>query len=812
MSEKQFFEPCREPPYREAVEVRPLIKERRSKWNFRNFFLVATVVFAGLIYINRIIPLAPVVNEKGDHSKVFLKALETNLAGNWSRKYTSEAHLPGTNYGFVEWTKNKFEEYGFKTCIDSYDVYVSYPFQHDLKLLDAKGKHTLYVAPLEEDELKDDKTSTGKDLVPTFLSYAANGNVTAQYVYVNYGTREDFATLDSLGISVKGKIVIARYGRIMRGLKVKFAQENGAVGVLLYSDPGNDYGITPANGYKQYPHGPARHESAVERGSVQFLGGVGAAPGDPTTPGYASKPGVKRKDPHSSIGKIPALPISYREVSPILEKLNGYGSNISDEKWKGELEGFDYSTGPNPEVKLNLYNNQIYNISQLHNVYGEIEGENKDEVIIIGNHRDAWIKGGAGDPNSGSAALLEIARGLGELKKSGYKFKRTIILQSYDGEEYGLLGSTEFGEFAAKDLKRKVVAHLNVDVAVVGRQLKLGASPVLNNILRKVAKTLDYPGEEPKSLYDHFVQKSGDKIRNLGSGSDYTVFLEHLGIPSVDMSFTQSKGDPIYQYHSNYDSYHWMEKYGDKGFVFHNLLAKYLGLIALELNERQLIDFKLDDYSKDLLKYYNETIDLIPKKWRHKQLANSNWDDYLTYNLQNEKSIIEDSNGYYSYQSLYPFPEFLNPAQCKHNKIHVMYNLKNHKNATLQELVEKTYEDLLTLGNKTTVFDAETETLQIKYDKRDSLHWWQRIKLHFQIKKHNKLIQYFERNFLYHHGLDERSWFKHIVFASGRYTGYAGQTFPGLKEAIEDGDVDRLVKWLGIVSKSIRRVSTQLSL
>lgn len=808
MSEKEFFEPHREP-----VEIRTRIRDGKSRWNVRNLFLLAIVAFSGLIFTNRIISLAPEVNEREDRSKIYLKALETNLAGNWTQKYTSEAHLPGTNYGFVEWTKNKFEEYGFKTCIDSYDVYVSYPFQHDLKLLDAKGKHTLYEAPLREDELDEDKTSKGKDLVPTFLSYSANGNVTAQYVYVNYGTREDFATLDSSGVSVKGKIVIARYGHIMRGLKVKFAQENGAIGVLLYSDPGNDYGITPANGYKQYPHGPARHESAVERGSVQFLGGVGAAPGDPTTPGYASKPGVERKDPHNSIGKIPALPISYREVRPILEKLNGYGSNISDEKWRGELEGFDYSTGPNPEVKLNLYNNQIYNISQLHNVYGEIEGENKDEVIIIGNHRDAWVKGGAGDPNSGSAALLEVARGLGELKKSGYKFKRTIILQSFDGEEYGLLGSTEFGEYAAKELKRKVVAYLNVDVAVVGRDLKMGASPVLNHILRKVAKTLSYPGEKSGSLYDHFVQKAGDKIRNLGSGSDYTVFLEHLGIPSVDMSFAQSKGDPIYQYHSNYDSYHWMEKFGDKGFVFHNLLAKYLGLVALELNERHLIDFKLEDYSKDLLKYYNETADLIPKKWLHKHIVNKDtWDDYLKYDLQNERSVFDDSYSYYSLKTLYPFPELLAPTQCKHNKVHTMYDSKHHRNATLQELVGKTYEDLLNLENKATIFDAETDNLQIKYDRRDSLHWWQRIKLHFQIKKHNKLLQYFERNFLYHKGLDKRSWFKHIVFASGRYTGYAGQTFPGLKEAIEDGEIDNLVRWLGIVSKSIRRVSTQLSL
>lgn len=800
MNEKQSYH---EP---EAVIV-PRKRNRGSKL----FNLLLVIVGAYSLW--RLTPDLLGGNEVTDYSKVYLKALETNLAGNWSRKYTSEAHLPGTNYGFVEWTKDKFEEYGFETTIDRYDSYVSYPNEHALSLLDSKSEKVLYEAPLKEDELDEDKTSKGEGLVPTFLAYAANGNVTGNYVYVNYGTREDFAKLESLGVDVKGKIVIARYGHIFRGLKVKFAQEQGAIGVLLYTDPGNDFGITPANGYKQYPHGPARHESSVQRGSVQFLGGIGGTPGDPTTPGYASKPGVDRKDPHHSIGKIPVLPISYREVKPILEKLNGYGKKAPEKEWKGELEGFDYFTGPNENVTLNLYSNQIFNITPLYNVYAEIEGENKNEVIVIGNHRDAWIKGGAGDPNSGSASLLEIARALGELKKSGYKFKRSIVLKSFDGEEYGLLGSTEFGEYASDDLKRKVVAYFNLDTSVVGRNLKLGASPVLNHILRKVAKTLDYPDKKVGTLYDHFVEHTGDKISNLGSGSDYTVFLEHLGIPSADLAFSQGKGDSIYQYHSNYDSYHWMEKFGDKDFVFHNLMAKYLGLVVLELGERELIDFKLKDYSKDLLRFYKETIDLIPKKWLDRKVSDkSTWEEYLNHDFSNEVYVSKASQGYYTIRSIFPFPELLNPSQCKHSKLFTMYDTEHHKNSTLHDLVSSTFKDLVQLKNTTNLFDIESDTLQVKYDNRNSLHWWQRIKLHFEIKKHNKLLHYFERNFLYHKGLDKRPWFKHIVFASGRYTGYAGQTFPGLKEAIEDGDFERLIHWLGIVSKSLRRVSAQLSI
>lgn len=743
-----------------------------------------------------------------DPVAIVLDALKDNFAGNWSERYTLEAHLPGTNYGLVEWTRAKFEEYGLTASVDAYDIYVSYPDKHDLNLLDADSGKLLYKAPLQEDVIKEDSTSSGDDLVPTFLAYGANGNVTAEYVYVNYGSMEDFAKLAELGVDVKGKIAVIRYGGIFRGLKVKFAQENGAVGVLLYTDPGDDFGVTPANGFKQYPNGPARHESSVQRGSVQFLGGVGSAPGDPTTPGYASKGDVERKDPHDSIGKIPVLPISYREVKPILEKLNGVGLRAPKE-WRGELEGYDYHIGPNPNVTLNLYSHQIYNITPLWNVYGEIEGEIKDEVIVIGNHRDAWIKGGAGDPNSGSAALIEIARALGALKAAGYKFKRSIVLQSYDGEEYGLLGSTEYGEFAAKSLQKNVVAYLNMDVAVVGRYLQMGASPVLKKVLRKVASWLPYPEEGVGSLYDHFVKEKGDVIHNLGSGSDYTVFLEHLGIPSADMGFGQGKGDAIYQYHSNYDSYYWMSEFGDKGFVYHNLAAKYLALVALELSKHEVIDFSLKDYATDLIKYYEQLQDIIPASWLDKPIGEKAAQNYLTHD-DNEEYVFEATNEVYSPQLNLPFPELLQLFECSHKSRMMMKSPRHHKNLTFGDIVNHTYSQLEFLKVSAETFDLESEALQVQHEARESLHWWDRVRLHFRIKHQNKLIQYFERNFLYQHGLHERNWFKHIVFASGRFTGYAGQTWPGIREAIEDDDLDRTVKWLGIAARTTRRVAVLL--
>ncbi|GBL50788.1 hypothetical_protein [Candidozyma auris] len=786
--EKQLFD----------LNPRPSLLQRVAR------LTVAALVF--IVLVSKLNWLEEAENTK-DPKEVVLQSLETNHARNWSRIYTAEKHLAGTNYGLVEFTRSKFAEYGAKATVDDYHVLLSYPEDHSLSLMDKHG-NVEFKASLREDEVKEDPTSVGNDTVPTFLGYAANGNVTAQYVYVNYGTIDDFLWMEENGVSVKGKIVIARYGRINRGIKVKFAQDFGAEGILIYSDPADDGDITTANGYKSYPHGPARQESSVQRGSVMFLGALDATPGDPTTPGYASKKGAKREDPHNSICKIPALPVSYKEVKPLLAKLNGHGKNVP-ESWKGTLEGVDYSTGPHPSATLNLYNKQEYKITPIWNVYGEFEGKNKDEAIVIGNHRDAWIKGGAGDPNSGSSVLIEIARALGDLKQSGFEFERTIILKSWDGEEYGLIGSTEFGEYAAKRLQKNVVAYINTDVAVQGSLLSLGASPVLNKVLRKVAKWLPYPGKDDISLYDHFVKEKGDIIRNLGSGSDYTVFLEHLGIPSADISFKSGKKDPIYHYHSNYDSFHWMDEFGDPGFVFHNLAAKYLALLALELSQHKVIEFSLHDYAKDLLFYFELAKDTIPKDWLDRKVSPHLMAEYIARDHKNDAAIDRASQNLYAENTDVVFPEFLLPFQCRHMR-RMMKEHEHHKTVTLGEIVNHTQQQLEQLKEKTSSFDYASAKLQRRYNDRRDLHWWQRVKLHFRIKHQNKLIQYFERNFLHEEGLHRRPWFKHIVFAVGRYAGYAGQTWPGIREAVEDEDFNGTVKWLGIAARAARRVSLGL--
>lgn len=680
----------------------------------------------------------------------FLKALETNYAGNWSKEYTSVPHLAGQGLKLVNWTAEKFTEYGLSTEIEAFDVYLNYPVETGLTLLrDGKnGTSVAYRATLVEDVLKDDPTTGGDDLVPAFHGYSASGNVTGQYVYVNYGTKEDFELLTSLGVDFTDKIAIVRYGAIFRGLKVKFAQEAGCAGVLIYSDPGDDY-FQESKGDKPYPAGPARNPSSIQRGSVQFLSQM---PGDPTTPGVPSQGDVVRTDPYKSIPKIPSLPISFREVKPILKQLNGHGFNasaIGGEKWVGGLPGFNYWTGPNPDYSLNLYNNQSYDITPIYNVYGNLTGTEPGEgYILIGNHRDAWIKGGASDPNSGSSSMLEIIRGFHGLTLQGWRPKRTIIFASWDGEEYGLLGSTEYGEKYSKDLQSNCLAYLNVDVSVSGKSLNIKSSPFLNNVLTEALKLVEYP--LGGTLFEHYFGHS-QKFGILGSGSDYTVFLEHLGIPAVDMGFGNSAKDPVYHYHSNYDSWHWMSTVADPGFKLHSALAKYLGIVALKLSERKVIDTKISDYANELTGYFTELVEQVPSEW-------------------------------------------LNVTVGK-------------KLGNLSNAIENTEEWLSSLQGNATLFDSASNALQTQWDNSMSLPFWRRIALHFRIKGINYKMRYFERNFISKKGLKGRPWFKHIVYASGRDTGYKGFALPGLKEAIDDKDVIECVKWV----KAIRTVVKDLA-
>ncbi|ODV82782.1 hypothetical protein CANARDRAFT_10239 [[Candida] arabinofermentans NRRL YB-2248] len=695
---------------------------------------------------------------------IYLNALEVNLASNWSEAYAGTPQLAGTNLEMVHWTKEKFEEYCFDSVeIDEYDVYVSYPVDQSLRLLEAKDSSLVYKPTLREKELPEDPVTS--IYVPAFLGYAATGNVTSQFVYCNVGTKEDFKKLTDLGVELEGKIAIIRYSgyaQIFRGVQVQFAEKHGMIGVLLYTDPSQDYNITIQNGYKPYPYGPARNPSAIQRGAVQYLE---LGPGDPTTPSYAIKPGEDdkpRTDPFVTTPRIPALPISYEEVTPILAKLSGHGYQVPG--WDGLIEGFDYSTGPNPDYTLNLYNKQDFNISTMHNILAKIEGENPEDVIIVGNHHDSWTPT-AGDPHSGSAVILEFIRSLNELVKLGWKPKRSIWVASWDGEENAQLGSTEFCEYYSKQLQKNVIAYFNVDIGANGDKLAMGASPMVYDLLRQTAELLPYPSANgvQGSLYDHFKLVSNDSIRNLGSGSDYTSFLDHLGIPAVDFGFSndESKG-PVYHYHSIYDSHYWMSNYGDPGFVFHNLMAKYLGLVVINLSESELIYLRTAPYGNKLTQFFDALN--IPERWL-------------------ERSVSSIAGG----------QEFdLTQLPCSFRYRGVRSFKANASLGTLQELVDQVRTNLKMLTNTAYGFDNHVQDLQNKHNHYSQLSFYQRIRLHFQTKNANMKLKYFERHFLNPGGLPNgRSWFKHIVFTSGRDTGYGGKQLPGMLESIEDDDYNR---------------------
>lgn len=727
----------------------------------------------------------------------YLSILDSsNLAEKWLKHFTAQPHLAGSNYALVEWQAQKYREFGLQNVqIESFDIYLNYPVDTSLKLYN--GSSLVFKPTLKEDVLEEDPTTSGNDTVPAFHGYSASGNVTAEYVYANYGTKEDFAFLKEQGVDVTGKIAIVRYGALFRGLKVKFAQEAGAVGVLIYSEPADDGKITEENGYKAYPEGPARNPSSIQRGSVQFLSMI---PGDPTTPGWPSVgDDVARVDPHNLIPKIPSLPISYKEVLPILKALNGHGKRF--ELWAGGLEGVSYNVGPSPGLKLELYNEQDYKIRKIYNVYGEIPGDLKDEVVLLGNHRDAWIKGGAGDPNSGSATTLEIIRALNELReKYGWKPKRTIKFASWDGEEYALLGLTEYGELHHKELQKNVVAYLNLDDAVAGKVLELEGLPLLNRIVNRCAKMVSYPTNASLTLFDHFYLSKDKKIGMLGLGSDFTVFMEHLGISSLNAVFAPGPEDPIYHYHSNYDSFHWMQKFGDPGFKFHNTMAKFFGLIALTIADEKTLDYGVMENTIEFAFHFNETISKIPESWY----------TLKSHGKRSRKHCKGMSNSIDVEEV-----ELFSVLADADMKTKIDTKVKAH---SLEHFIKKVQKSIDKLFEASINFEATMQKTRLEYQyyvenylPYNPIAVYHKMILSKKIDRINRVSMYLERLFLHYGGLTGRKWFRHSVYAVDRNNGYSAVAFPGLLEGIQDGSEQEVFKWLGIIRGIVKRVLANLN-
>ncbi|KAF9878604.1 glutamate carboxypeptidase [Colletotrichum karsti] len=714
---------------------------------------------------------APITHE--EVQKILFEVPSSEKAEEWSRYYTAGPHLAGQNYSQALWTKEKWESWGVQSEIVSYDVYLNYPVDHSLSLLskskdeEASDWKVEFKAALEEDVLEEDPSSGLPNRVPTFHGYSASGNVTGSFVFVNYGTYQDYEDLVKANVSLEGKIAIAKYGGIFRGLKVKRAQELGMIGALLYSDPGDDGKVTEENGYEAYPNGPARHPSAVQRGSAQFLS---VRPGDPSTPGYPSKPGAPRAPVDDATPSIPSIPISYADAIPILKALNGHGPSIKDfnKYWNRNLglsyKGVDYNIGPSPDnVVLNLYNEQNYTTTPLWNVIGIVNGTIPNEVVVVGNHRDAWIAGGAGDPNSGSSVLNEVIRGVGVAVASGWKPTRTIVFASWDGEEYSLIGSTEWVEEYLPWLSQATVAYVNVDVGVRGPHFSSSAAPLLHRVLRDVTHLVPSPNQTVPG------QTVGDvwngRISTMGSGSDFTAFQDYAGIPSIDMGFGGENDEAVYQYHSNYDSFHWMETFGDPGFVYHRTMAQILGLVVAELSNVPVIRFNATDYADALDAY----VDQVEAKLA---AAAEPASDEELFRLRASVAVPDaEATG--------------SPSQFR---------------ASLQVLRTS----IAALREKSVELDATAGW--VDYELKSDIPWWniiRKVKLGLAFVRVNRSYKNFERNFLYPGGLDSRSWFKHVVFAPGLWTGYAGAVYPGLQESIDAKDYVNALKWSGIVNECV---------
>ncbi|MEI6243816.1 MAG: M28 family metallopeptidase, partial [Acidobacteriota bacterium] len=535
------------------------------------------------------------------HAKFERVVIDTPTPANarkWLQALTEEPHVAGTpaEKKVAEYVRDRMIEFGLEVEMVKYDVFLNHPKKVSLTMVEP----TRQELSLVEDNYPQDKDSTMRGEFPAFHGYGASGDANGQLVYVNYGAPGDYDRLKAMGVSVDGRVALVRYGGPFRGLKVKEAQDHGALGIIIFSDPADD-------GYMKgdvYPDGPMRPASAIQRGSVQFLS---IQPGDPSTPGgVPSTANAKRitRDQMTNVPKIPSLPISYREAEKLLRNLGG--TRVPDD-WQGGLP-FAYHVGPGGAA-VEMHVEMDEGLKPIYDVIAKIPGTG-DQVVVAGNHRDAWTPG-AVDPNSGTAAMLEAGRALGAAVKAGWKPKRTILLCSWDAEEYGLVGSTEWAEDHAAMLSQKAVAYLNVDVAVTGPNFGASGTASLRDLMRDVANMVPEPkqGGTVGALWEQrskgaWAQSAtvnldgADKpfdlqLGRLGSGSDYTAFLDFLGVPSTDMGFSGSYG----VYHSVYDNFRWMSLYGDPEFLYHQAAARVMGLLMMRLSSADVVPLRFGGYA-----------------------------------------------------------------------------------------------------------------------------------------------------------------------------------------------------------------------
>jgi N-acetylated-alpha-linked acidic dipeptidase len=480
----------------------------------------------------------------------------------------------------AEYALGLFKEWGLDARIETFEALLPYPKSRVLEMFEPVH----FQARLQEPVIPEDPGSGDDGQLPTFNAYSGDGDVTGELLYVNYGLPEDYANLKRMGIEAKGRVVLARYGRSWRGTKAKVAQENGAIACLIYSDPRDD-------GYFQgdvYPIGAYRPPFGVQRGSVLDMP---IRVGDPQTPGWGAVPGAKRisKDESQVLMKIPVMPVSYGEALELMRHLKG---PVAAEPWRGAL-GITYHVGPGP-AKVRVKVESDWSVRPVHNVIAAISGSSyPDQWILYGNHHDAWVHG-ANDPVSGAGALLETARSLSELSKSGWRPKRTLMFALWDAEEFGLMGSTEWVEQHREELDRKMVAYFNTDSTGRGR-IAAGGSKILESFYREALRDVN----DPKSGESLLIQAGGKKAQvleeqpllgALGAGSDYVAFVHHLGIASMNLGFGGEGGGV---YHSAYDTYEWYTRFSDGEFQYGRTLSALIATMLLRMADAPLLPFEI---------------------------------------------------------------------------------------------------------------------------------------------------------------------------------------------------------------------------
>ena len=664
----------------------------------------------------------------------------------------------------VDYIYNKFKTWGYDVQVETF--YVPFPTPKE-RLLEMTGPVT-FKASLAEKPLKEDGTSgqTAEQL-PTYNCWSADGDVTGELVFVNYGIPEDYEYLDRLGISVKGKIVIAKYGRSWRGIKPKVAQEHGAIGCLIYSDPKDD-------GYYDgdvYPKGAFKNESGVQRGSVLDMP---IYPGDPLTPGIGATKDAKRleRSEATTLLKIPVLPISYHDAEPPLRALEG---PVAPPDWRGALP-FTYHIGPGKAtVHLKLAFN--WDMKELHDVVARLRGsELPDEWVIRGNHHDGWVNG-ASDPLSGQSAMMEEARAVSELLKTGWKPKRTIIYCAWDGEEPGLLGSTEWVEQHAAELQQKAVVYINSDGngrGFLGVEGSHALEPFMNEVARDVTDPQTHLSVAERmherelvvaanggKLKKDQLQKKPFTIGALGSGSDYSPFLQHLGIPSFNLGFGGE--DPGGEYHSIYDSYDNYRRFKDPSFQYGVALAETAGRTTLRMADASLLPFDFRALYKTISGYAAGLMTDLDQMRENTSLTNQ---------LIRERVFANATD-----TALH-----LMPPVARDEVPYLNWSALQNALNGLEKVVNRLGDSL----SRSKLTGARADAV-------------------------NQALFKAEQQLLSDNGLPRRPWYRHTIYAPGFYTGYGVKTLPGIREAIEQRNWKEAQEQMDIAAGALRKFSDYLA-